>query len=60
MKVLANNFVRLLYSHIKRNGNRVAPSLARNALYIPDFQVWMEDIPSYIVSILQLDVVELH
>ena len=60
MKVLANNFVRLLYSHIKRNGNRVAHSLARNALCIPDFQVWMKDVPSHIVSILQLDVVDLH
>ena len=60
MKVFANNFVRLLYSHIKRNGNRVAHSLTRNALYIPNFQVWMEDVPSHIVSILQLDIVELN
>ena len=60
VKVFANNFVRLLYSHIKRNGNRVAHSLAKNALCILDFQVWMEDVPSYFVSILQLDVVELH
>ena len=41
----------LLYSHIKRNNN---------ALYIPDFQVWMEDVPSHIASILQLDVVEFY
>ena len=47
----------LLYSHIKRNDNGVAHSLAKNALYTPDFQVWMEDVPSYIGSILQLDVV---
>ena len=60
VKVFANNFVRLLYSHIKRNGNRVAHSLAKNALCIPDFQVWMEDVPSHIVSILQLDIVELN
>ena len=52
VKVLANNFVRLLYSHIKRNGNRVAHSLGINALCILDFQVWMEDVPSHIVSIL--------
>ena len=60
VKVLANNFVRLLYSHVKRNGNRVAHSLDRNALCIPDFQIWMEDIPSHIVLILQFDVAELH
>ena len=50
----------LLYSHIKRNNNAVAHSLAKNALCIPDFQVWMEDVPSHIGSILQLDVVEFY
>ena len=29
----------LLYSHIKRNDNRVAHSLAKNVLCIPDFQI---------------------
>ena len=38
----------------------VAHSLIRNALCILDFKVWIEDVPSHIVSILQLDVVELH
>ena len=50
----------LLYSHIKRNNNEVAYSLVKNALYIPDFRVWMEDVPSHIGSILQLDVVEFY
>ena len=31
-KMVANSFVRLLYSHIKRNNNGVAHSLAKNAL----------------------------
>ena len=39
VKVFANNYVRLLYSHIKRNGNSVAHSLAKHALRILDFQV---------------------
>ena len=38
----------------------IAHSLVKNALYIPDFQVWMIDVLSHFVSILQLDVVELH
>ena len=50
----------LLYSHIKRNHNGVAHSLAKNALCIPNFQVWMKDVPSHIGSILQLDVVEFY
>ena len=44
VKLFANNYVSLLYSHIKRNGNSVAHSLAKNALCIPNFQVWMEDV----------------
>ena len=50
----------LLYSHIKRNNNGVAYSLAKNALSIQDFQIWMENISSHIGSILQLDVVEFY
>ena len=60
VKMFANNFVRLLYSHIKRNDNRIAHSLAKNTLCIPDFQVWMKDVSSHIVLILQLNVVEFH
>ena len=60
VKMFANNFVRFLYSRVKRNDNRIAHSLAKNALCIPDFQVWIKDVPSHIVSILQLDVVEFH
>ena len=44
VKVYANNFIRLLDSHVKRNGNSVAHNLAKHAICIPDFQVWMEDV----------------
>ena len=37
VKLFANNFVRLSYSHIKRSGNSVAYNLAKHALYISDF-----------------------
>jgi len=59
VKVFAKFFVRLLYSHIKRNGNGVTHSLAKHVIRILDFKVWMEDVPSHIVSILQSDVVDL-
>ena len=49
-------FRRLLYSHVKRNGNSVAHNLAKHAICIPDFQVWIKDVPSHIVSFLHLDV----
>ena len=57
VKWVASSFERLVYSHVKRNSNRVAHSLAKNALRILDLQVWMEDVPSHITSILDLDVI---
>ena len=56
VKIFANNYVSLLCSHIQRNGNRVAHSLAKNTLCRPDLQVWMKDVSSHIISILDLDV----
>ena len=57
VKWVASSFERLVYSHVKRNGNRVAHSLAKNALRIPNFQVWMEDVSSHITLILDLEVI---
>ena len=58
-KVFVNNFSRLSYSHVKRNGNSVAHNLVKHTIRMPDFQVWMEDVPSHIVPFLQLDIVDL-
>ena len=60
VKEYGTKFRRVLYSHVKRNGNSVAYNLAKHALCISDFQVWMEDVPSYIVQFLQLDVTHLR
>ena len=60
MKEYGTKFRRVLYSHVKRNDNSVAHNLAKHALCIPDFQVWMEDVPSHIVQFLQFDVTHLR
>ena len=44
-KSLSHCFDKLLYSHTKRECNALAHSLARYAIGIPDFLVWMEDVP---------------
>ena len=60
VKEYGKKFRRVLYSHVKRNGNSVAHNLAKYALRISDFQVWMEYVPSHIVQFLQLDVTHLR
>ena len=59
VKLVANSFVSLSYSHIKRNGNSVAHNLAKHVIRIPDFQIWIEDVPSHVVSFLHSDIVHL-
>ena len=43
---LSQHFDELRYSHTMREGNCLAHSLARYVVGIPDFLVWMEDVPS--------------
>ena len=52
---LSQQFDELHYSHTKREGNSLAHSLARYAVNIPDFLVWMEDVPPQFYYILQTD-----
>ena len=51
----ASLFNQLLYSHVKREGNKVAHSLARYSIYISDFLVWMETVPPPLVSLVLAD-----
>ena len=54
------NFDELLYSHTKRDDHVVAYSLAKYTLSIPNFLVWMEDVPSHILPIVQANLACLH
>ena len=54
-KFLSKQFDELLYSHTKREGNRLAHSQARYAVGIPDFLVRMEDVLSQFYSTFQTD-----
>ena len=58
-KVLANDFVQLQFSHARRDCNRLAHSLARYAIDIPDFLVWMDNIPPQFMVVLQADLANL-
>ena len=38
-------FTKLLYSHVRREGNKLVYSLARHSLNVIDYAVWIEDVP---------------
>ena len=59
VSLFSSSYSELSYSHIKRDGNKVAHSLARLALITPGCTVWMEDIPSRTLPFIQADLTAL-
>ena len=57
IRLNARFFNQLHYSHVKREGNKVAHNLARHVLCISDFVVWMEDVSSPLLPIVPADIV---
>ena len=51
----ASFFNQLLYSHVKREGNKVAHSLARYYICISNFSVWIETVPPPFISLVLAD-----
>ena len=60
IKFHASSFIQLRYSHVKREGNKVAHKLARHAICISDFSVWMEDIPPPLLPIVLEEIGRAH
>ena len=56
----ASCYNQLRYSHIKREGNKIAHSLARYAIEISNFVVWMKDVSPHLFSVVQADIVGFH
>ena len=59
VSLFSSLYSELSYSHIKRDGNKVAHSLARLALITPGCTVWMEDIPSRTLPFIQAELTAL-
>ena len=47
------------FTHTKRECNTLTYGLARYAAGIPDFLVWMDDVPLQFHDILQVDLLDL-
>lgn len=57
VKFFSGLFSELLYSHTRRDDNRVAHGLglAKFAMNLSECNVWMEDVPSHIQPFVQAD-----
>ena len=53
---VAHSFRDVNFAHVGRKGNRPAHLLARYALGIDDFSVWVEEIPCFLEQALNQDV----
>ena len=49
-------FTQLLYSHTKKECNKVAHSLTRYVITSSECVVWMEDVLSQLSSVIQVDI----
>lgn len=43
--IFSNPYTKLLYSHYRRNDNKLAHSLARYSINVSDYVTWMEEVP---------------
>ncbi|KAK9986458.1 hypothetical protein SO802_031409 [Lithocarpus litseifolius] len=59
VSLFSSLYLELSYSHIRRDGNKVAHSLAKLALMTPDCTVWMEGVPSHTFRLVQADLAAL-
>ena len=56
---LVGNFSKVSYSHIKREGNKVAHGLAKLAVNLAECVIWMEEVPPTIHHLVQANLAPL-
>ena len=54
---MSHSFRCVDFSHVGRNGNRLAHILAKHVLGIADLSIWVEEIPYFLEQALNQDVV---
>ena len=57
--VFSGFYSKLLFSHCRRDGNKLAHSLARYSINVSDYVVWMEEVPHSLFSVAQHDLANL-
>lgn len=54
-KFYSRSFLKLLYSHTRREGNKLAHSLARHTINVTHYAVWTESVPPQLNTVFQAD-----
>ena len=57
IKIVSAAFSEISFCHTRRQGNKVAHSIARRACNFSPFTVWMEDVPPDILSVYSFEIV---
>ena len=52
-------YTKLLYSHCRRDDNKLAHSLARFSIHVPNYSAWMEEVPHTLIFVAEQDVANL-
>ena len=57
--IFSASYTKLLCSHCRRDGKKLAHSLARFSIHVPNYSAWMEEVPHTLLSIAEQDVANL-
>ena len=52
-------YTKLLYSHCRRDGNKLAHSLARFSIHVTNYSTWMKEVPHNLLSVAEQDLANL-
>ena len=57
--IFSNAYTKLLYSHCRRDDNKLAHSLARYSINVSNYVAWMEEVPYPLLSVARNDLANL-
>jgi len=53
-----SSFTRISFQHVRREGNKLAHALARRAVVSADIDVWVEELPTDLEDVFQMDLID--
>ena len=56
---LCSSFTRISFQHVRREGNKLGHALARRAVLSADTVVWVEELPTDLEDVFQMDLYDL-